>query len=87
MLLIWQRGELKVGHHRRERISAKKLNDTSHLKKHSHDRHIGQILVRVMNREEDMAYLEAILAESRHLEVRKAAKAQLELVRQGRSDK
>jgi len=67
--------------------AAKKLNDTSHLKQHSHDRHIGQILVRVMHREEDIAYLEAILAESRHLEVRKAAKAQLERVRQGRSDK
>ena len=65
--------------------AAKKLTDTSHLKKHSQDRHIGQIFVRVMNREEDIAYLEAILAESRHLEVRKAAQAQLELVRQERT--
>ena len=38
----------------------------------------------MMNREEDIAYLEVILAESRHLEVRKAAKAQLDLLRQGR---
>ncbi len=65
--------------------AAKKLNDPSFLKKHAQDRHIGQILVRVMNRKEDIAYLEAILAESRHLEVRKTAKAQLDMVDHGRS--
>lgn len=98
--LLYHVEALEPGHDKDERLvdvvtsnrhffvrqeAAKKLNDTSHLKKHSNDRHIGQILVRVMNREEDIAYLEAILAESRHLEVRKAAKAQLELVRQGRT--
>ena len=44
------------------------------------DRHIGQILVRVMNRAEDLVYLERLVVESRHMEVRKAAEAQLRSV-------
>ena len=60
--------------------AAKKIEDTHRLKEHSTDRHIGQILVRVMTRAEDIAYLERLVAESRHIEVRKAAEAQLKLL-------
>jgi hypothetical protein len=61
--------------------AAKKVDDKRLLKEHSSDRHIGQILVRGMNRAEDVAYLEHIMAESKHLEVRKAADAQLRRLR------
>jgi hypothetical protein len=60
--------------------AAKKIRDVSRLKEHSGDRHIGQILVRGMTRREDVDYLRKILAESRHLEVRKAAEVQLRLL-------
>jgi hypothetical protein len=60
--------------------AAKKVRDTDRLKGHSGDRHVGQILVRGMTREEDVAYLERLRAESRHLEVRKAAESQLEII-------
>lgn len=57
--------------------AAKKLCDPRRLKAHAEDRHIGQILVRGLNRREDRDYLEALVRTSRHLEVRKAAEAQL----------
>ena len=57
--------------------AAKMIEDAELLKAHAGDRHIGQILVRSMNRIEDVAYLERLIAESRHIEVRKAAEAQL----------
>jgi hypothetical protein len=60
--------------------AAKRIRDPHLLKGHSGDRHIGQILVRGMTRTEDVAYLEKLIAESRHLEVRKAAEAQLRLI-------
>lgn len=60
--------------------AAKKIRDVHLLKGHSGDRHIGQILVRGMNRQEDADYLRKLLAESRHLEVRKAAEVQLRLL-------
>lgn len=60
--------------------AAKKVRDVRLLRSHSGDRHIGQILVRGMTRTEDSDYLRRILAESRHLEVRKAAEAQLRLL-------
>ena len=60
--------------------AAKKLADHHRLKAHSGDRHIGQILARRMTREEDAAYLERLMVETRHLEVRKAADAQLKLI-------
>ena len=44
------------------------------------DRHIGQILVRGLNRTDDVAYLERLLVESRHVEVKKAAEAQLRAI-------
>jgi hypothetical protein len=60
--------------------AAKRLTDSERLKEHASDRHIGQILVRTMRRAEDVVYLERLVAESRHLEVRKAAEAQLRLI-------
>ena len=65
--------------------AAKKVRDLEQLKPYAGDRHIGQVLVRQMTRATDASYLELILRESRHLEVRKAAAAQLRLVRQERA--
>jgi hypothetical protein len=62
--------------------AAKKIRDPSLLRDHSGDRHIGQILVRALNRREDADYLWRLMCESRHLEVRKAAEAQLRDLRQ-----
>jgi len=62
--------------------AAKKIRDSERLKAFSGDRHIGQILARQMRREEDIDYLEQLLRESRHLEVRNAAKVQLRLLKQ-----
>ncbi len=61
--------------------AAKRVRERELLKAHLHDRHIGQILARSMNRREDIAYLEGLLQESRHVEVRKAAEVQLRLLR------
>jgi hypothetical protein len=60
--------------------AAKKIRDHELLKAHSQDRHIGQILVRAMTRKEDVAYLEKLIQESRHVEVKKAAEAQLRVI-------
>jgi hypothetical protein len=60
--------------------AAKKIRDHRRLRAHSGDRHIGQILVRAMNRREDQAYLESLVRDSRHIEVKKAAEAQLGLL-------
>ena len=60
--------------------AAKKIRDRDLLKDHSADRHIGQILVRGLTRAEDVAYLKRLVRESRHLEVRKAAEAQLRVI-------
>jgi hypothetical protein len=60
--------------------AAKKIRDHRRLRAHSGDRHIGQILVRAMNRREDASYLESLVRESRHIEVKKAAEAQLGLL-------
>jgi hypothetical protein len=62
--------------------AAKKIRDHTLLEEHSGDRHIGQILVRVMTRAADVAYLQRLATESRHIEVRKAAEAQLKLIAQ-----
>lgn len=61
--------------------AAKRVHDTERLKVFAHDRHIGQILVRQMRRDTDVEYLEGLVRESRHLEVRKAAAAQLQRIR------
>jgi hypothetical protein len=60
--------------------AAKKVRNQDRLKEHSGDRHIGQILVRGLNRADDVAYLERLLVESRHMEVKKAAEAQLRAI-------
>lgn len=60
--------------------AAKKIRDHRRLRAHSGDRHIGQILVRAMTRREDAAYLESLVRDSRHIEVKKAAEAQLGLL-------
>lgn len=60
--------------------AAKRVRDKALLKEHAHDRHIGQILVRAMTRREDRTYLERLVAESRHLEVRRAAEQQLRAI-------
>lgn len=60
--------------------AAKRIRNAHLLRDHSGDRHIGQVLVRGMTRSEDKGYLEKLIAESRHLEVRKAAEAQLRLI-------
>lgn len=67
--------------------AAKRIRDRERLKLHSGDRHIGQILVRGMTRMEDIAYLERLIRETRHLEVRKAAETQLALLRHARDQK
>ena len=61
--------------------AAKRIRDAERLKDFSGDRHIGQILARQMRREEDIDYLEQLLRESRHLEVRNAAQVQLRLLK------
>ena len=66
--------------------AAKRIRDRERLKDHSGDRHIGQILVRAMTRREDAAYLEGLVRESRHVEVKKAAEAQLALLAQAEED-
>ncbi len=63
--------------------AAKKIRDHRRLRAHSGDRHIGQILVRAMTRREDAAYLESLVRDSRHIEVKKAAEAQLALLANG----
>jgi hypothetical protein len=60
--------------------AAKKIRDPAILKDFSGDRHIGQILVRQMTRAADIAYLERLRDESRYIEVRKAAEAQLHII-------
>jgi hypothetical protein len=62
--------------------AAKKIRDSDRLKAFAEDRHIGQILVRQMRREGDLTYLEQLLRESRHLEVRNAATVQLKLLKE-----
>ena len=61
--------------------AAKKIREPELLKVFESDRHIGQVLVRQMKRVADVAYLERLVRETRHLEVRKAAEAQLRLIR------
>jgi hypothetical protein len=61
--------------------AAKRIADPERLKAFSSDRHIGQILARQMRRDADVHYLEQLIQESRHLEVRNAARVQLEMIR------
>ena len=61
--------------------AAKRVRDVARLQAHWDDRHIGQILVRGLTRAEDVEYLEKLIAHSRHIDVRNAARAQLESLR------
>ena len=61
--------------------AAKRIRDPERLKAFAGDRHVGQILARQMRRDTDVAYLEQLVKESRHLEVRNAAAAQLRLLK------
>jgi hypothetical protein len=61
--------------------AAKRIADAERLKPFASDRHIGQILARRMRRGADVAYLEQLVRDSRHLEVRNAAHAQLRELR------
>jgi hypothetical protein len=67
--------------------AAKRIRDAQRLKPFADDRHIGQILARQMRRTDDVEYLEQLLVQSRHLEVRNAAAAQLRLLRVARGEK
>ena len=60
--------------------AAKRVQATELLNSHWDDRHVGQILVRGLTRSEDIAYLEKLVAQSRYIEVRNAARAQLDLL-------
>jgi hypothetical protein len=57
--------------------AAKRVKDRTRLFDFEDDRHVGQILVRHLNRREDVTYLERLSARSRHVEVRSAAQVQL----------
>lgn len=67
--------------------AAKKIRDPDRLKAFAEDRHIGQILARQMRRDGDVTYLEELLRQSRHLEVRNAATVQLRLLKQALAKK
>ncbi len=57
--------------------AAMSIRDPERLKEFSGDRHVGQILARRLSRAEDIHYLSSLVRTSRHLEVRRAAQAQL----------
>jgi hypothetical protein len=63
-------------------IAAKKIEASKLLHEHWDDRHIGQILVRGLSRLDDLAYLEDLQRNSRFLDVRKSADAQIKIIRQ-----
>ena len=60
--------------------AAKRVRNPSLVREHWDDRHVGQILVRGLNRREDVEYLKRLVTESRHLDVRNAAQAQLNII-------
>jgi hypothetical protein len=64
--------------------AAKRVTDARLLLDYAQDRHVGQILVRRMSRTEDADYLELLAKQSLHLDVRKAAQAQLVYLRNRR---
>lgn len=57
--------------------AAKRVQDRNRLFAFEDDRHVGQILVRHLNRREDVTYLERLSARSTRVEVRSAAQVQL----------
>jgi hypothetical protein len=65
--------------------AARKVTDGDRLKAWASDRRIGQVLSRQMTRAADATYLEMVLRNSRYVDVRQAASAQLSLVRAERA--
>ena len=61
--------------------AAKRIRDLEPILPFTEDRHLGQILVRRLNRQDDAAYLEGLIARTPYLEVQRAAAAQLTLLR------
>jgi hypothetical protein len=61
--------------------AAKRIRDLEPILPFTEDRHLGQILVRRLNRQDDAAYLEGLIARTPYLEVKRAAAAQLSLLR------
>jgi hypothetical protein len=66
--------------------AAKRVRRKKLLFPYEDDRHIGQILVRHLNRREDLTYLERLVTRSKHGEVRKAAQVQLARLRKRLAD-
>jgi hypothetical protein len=62
--------------------AAKRVRDPTRLRELWDDRHVGQILVRGLTRADDIEYLKRLVAQSRHLDVRNAAQAQLDSIAQ-----
>ena len=60
--------------------AAKRVRDPTRLRELWDDRHVGQILVRGLTRADDIEYLRRLVTQSRHLDVRNAAQAQLDLI-------
>jgi hypothetical protein len=58
-------------------VAAKKIEDHKLLHEHWTDRNVGQILVRGVSRSEDVAYLQELVRQTRHADVRAVAEAQL----------
>jgi CheY-like chemotaxis protein len=66
--------------------AAKRVRRKKLLFAYEDDRHIGQILVRHLNRREDLTYLERLLTRSTFIEVRKAAHVQIARLRKRITD-
>lgn len=66
--------------------AAKRVRRKKLLFPYEDDRHIGQILVRHLNRREDLTYLERLVTRSTHGEVRRAAHVQLARLRKRLAD-
>jgi DNA-binding NarL/FixJ family response regulator len=66
--------------------AAKRIRRKKLLFPYEDDRHIGQILVRHLNRREDVTYLERLVMRCTHGEVRKAAQVQLARLRRRLTD-
>jgi PAS domain S-box-containing protein len=79
--VVWEGVLVDITRQKRAEEELARIRDAERLKAFAGDRHIGQILARQMRREEDIDYLEQLMRESRHLEVRNAAQVQLRLLK------
>jgi hypothetical protein len=64
-----------------QQMAAQKIEDSKTLHEHWDDRHVGQIVVRGLSRSDDLSYLESLKKNSRYIDVRKAADAQIKIIR------